>query len=128
MKVRELAVQLTRYGGLTVLSACVSIGLPILLHEVARLEERVAVAIALVCAFLLNFLGIRGFVFGKSGGIRGDLARFLGTSIAFRLFEYVGFLLLFGQFGLDYIVALLIPLAISFCLKFITYKLFVFAR
>ena len=123
---RRHAGQLARYGGLAALSACISVFTPVILHEGLGVDERIAVAAGLLLAFLANFLGLQSFVFRQRGGAGANLARFVGVSLAFRLFEYGFFLLLFDGLGLPYMPALLVPLFVSFSLKFVTYKLFVF--
>ena len=126
MQKQRLIDQLARYGGLSVVSACISLGLPFVLHQWLGVDPRLAVAIGLICAFTTNFFGLSAVVFGHTGGIASALARFLGVALVFRGLEYLGFLLLFDIAHLPYMVALLIPLVISFCLKFVTYRVFVF--
>jgi putative flippase GtrA len=123
---RALARQMTRYLGTSVLSAAVSFGLPVLLHEVIGIDPRIAVAIGFVAAFAMNFVLIRRFVFARTSGARADLARFALTSLAFRGAEYLGFLLLFDSARLPYAAALLLTLGSSFCAKFFVQKHFVF--
>lgn len=126
MKTGRLA-EFLRYVAATGLSAAITLGIPILLHEQFRVEERLAVGIALAIAFVVNFITTRLFVFRSSGNARSELKRFVGVSLAFRLGEYGLFLLLFSL-GIVYYLAQLIVLIISFVLKFLTYKRFVYGH
>jgi putative flippase GtrA len=114
-----------RYVAATGLSAAITLGIPILLHEQFGVEERLAVGIALAVAFIVNFITTRLFVFKSSGNASSELKRFVGVSVAFRLGEYALFLLLFA-FGIVYYIAQLIVLIISFVAKFLTYRGFVY--
>lgn len=117
--------EFVRYVAATGLSAVITLGVPILLHEQFGVEERLAVGIALAIAFVVNFVTTRLFVFKSSGNARSELKRFIGVSLAFRLGEYGLFLLLFSL-GIVYYLAQLIVLIISFVLKFLTYRGFVY--
>lgn len=122
---RRSVSEAVRFGVATLLSASITMGVPIALHEGFGVDERTAVAVALAVAFVVNFLTTRLFVFKSEGNARRELGRFLGTSLAFRLAEYGLFLLLFGL-GIVYFVAQFIVLASSFVLKFLVTKHFVY--
>ena len=96
--------QLLRFFGATGISATITLGLPVLLHEGLAVPPRAAVAIALTVAFMVNFLTTRLFVFRSSGRAPGELARYALTSAAFRGGEYLGFLALHAL-GLVYYLA-----------------------
>ena len=119
--------ELFRYGVATGLSATVTIGLPLLLHEVFAVPERIAVGVAFAAAFVLNFVTTRSYVFRSSGAARNELPRYVITSVCFRLGEYGAFLALF-QLGLVYYAAQIIVVALSLILKFFTFKTFVYGR
>jgi putative flippase GtrA len=119
--------QLARYGTVSVISAGITLGVPMLLHEGLGVEARLAVAIALSVAFVVNFLAFQGWVFGTRGAAGRSFVRFLVVSLAFRGAEYLAFLLLFTIAKLPYMVALVGILLLSFCLKFVTYQRLVFA-
>jgi len=123
----ERLAELFRYGIATGLSATVTIGLPLLLHEVFAVPERIAVGIAFAAAFVLNFVTTRGYVFRSTGAARNELPRYVITSVCFRLGEYGLFLVLF-QFGLVYYAAQIIVVGLSLVLKFLTFKTFVYGR
>jgi putative flippase GtrA len=124
---RDRFRELLRFAVATLISASLTLGLPIVLHEGLAVEQRRAVAIALVIAFIVNFLTTRYFVFRSGGKARDELWRFLGVSLAFRLAEYGLFLLLFSL-GLAYYIAQFIVLALSFVLKFIVQRRFVYRQ
>jgi putative flippase GtrA len=122
---RPRLAEVARFGVATVISASITLGVPVALHEGFDVDERVAVAIALAIAFVVNFFTTRLFVFKSGGSARRELWRFLGVSLTFRLAEYGFFLLLFG-FGMVYFAAQFIVLASSFVLKFLVQKYFVY--
>lgn len=123
--VRHTAAQLLRFGMATGLSASVSLGLPIALHEFLHVEQKVAVAISQLSVLLINFLTLRLFVFRSSGTVRRDAFRYGASAVAFRGLEYISFLLLFQVAGLFYVTALVTTLCISTVAKFVWYR-FVF--
>ena len=125
--VRETAGQLLRFGMATGLSATVSLGLPIILHELLHVEQKIAVAISQVSVLLINFVTLRLFVFRGGGSVRGDLMRYFGSAAVFRGIEYLSFLALFELAGLFYLTALVITLITSTLIKFLWYR-FIFGR
>jgi putative flippase GtrA len=125
--VRETAGQLLRFGMATGLSAIISLGLPVLLHELLHVEQKIAVAISQVTVLLMNFVTLRLFVFPGKGSVRGDLMRYFGSAAMFRGIEYLSFLALFELAGLFYLTALVVTLITSTLIKFIWYR-FLFGR
>ena len=125
---RHLVGQAGRYLIATVLSACVSLILPALLHEFIGIREEIAVAGALITVFIMNFFMIRIFVFRSRSDIKLEFRRFFTVSIGFRIAEYLLFLAIFRILGLNYILSLAISLVISFITKFIVHRKFVFNR
>lgn len=119
--------QLFRFGVSTGVSAAVTLGVPVLLHEGLGLEQKLAVAVSQSSALLLNFLMIRVFVFRSRRGARRDLAYYVGSAVAFRGMEYLTFLALFTFAGLFYFTALVLTLGASTLLKFVWYR-FLFAE
>lgn len=124
---RSRLAEAVRFGAASGLSALITLGLPVLLHEFAGLDPRLAVAIAFVTVFVTNFLTTRYFVFRDTGDAGTALKRFFLSSLAFRGAEYVGFLGLYG-IGLPYWVAQVIVVGVSFVLKFFTLRNFVYKR
>ena len=125
--VRETVGQLLRFGMATALSAIVSLGLPVILHEVFQVEQKVAVGISQATVLLMNFLTLRLFVFRGNGSMRGDLMRYFGSAAVFRGLEYLSFVALFELAGLFYLTALVITLLASTLIKFVWYR-FLFGR
>jgi putative flippase GtrA len=117
-----------RYLVMSGLSAFLSLGIPFTLHEGFAVRPDIAVAIGLATAFVMNFIVAKLFVFRKKGPVKKEVTRFSLVSFAFRLSEYLAFLLLHNVFGIQYMVANASVLFISFCIKFFVYKLFVFSH
>lgn len=126
MKSQSLRDQGARYILTSGLSAVVSFGLPIALHEFAALPEDRAVLIGLITAFFLNFFTTRLFVFRSAGKSHHDLARFMATTLCFRGAEYLAFTLLASVLHVYYIYALGTVLAASAVTKFVVYRHFVY--
>lgn len=118
--------EVNRFTQLALVSAGVTLGLPVPLHEWLGLEERVAVALALATAFAVNFIVARSYVFRASGAFGPQLLRFALASAGFRVAEYLAFLLLFSVLGVFYVLALGLVLVISFGVKFAFYRTYVF--
>ena len=116
-----------RYLLMTGLSAGITLGLPILLHEGFDVNEEIAVSLALGTSFLINFVTIRVFVFRSIGAPRTELLRFGLTSAGFRIVEYLLFLCLHTLLDLFYVLALGIVLVVSLALKFYCYRVLVFS-
>jgi putative flippase GtrA len=114
--------QIVRFGAMTAMSATVSLGLPVVLHEALGIAPRLAVGIAFVVAFCLSFVTTRRLVFASSGSVRRDLSIFVASTAAFRLAEYMVFLALMAVAGLHYVVALVAALAVSSIAKFFWYR------
>lgn len=117
-----------RYIGMTAVSGVLSLGIPFVLRECFHIDPKIAVAVGLAVAFFVNFATVKFYVFRHKGRIVDELPRYAVASLAFRLGEYVFFLLLDAVVGLHYMIALTIVLLISFCLKFLTLKLIVFTH
>lgn len=115
--------QLFRFAVSTGMSALATVGLPMVLHEIAGIEPRLAVGISQCSAFVLNFFMIRSFVFRSVGRRSRDLLWYLGSTAVFRSLEYVFFLFLFDVARLYYASALVCTLAISTAIKFLWYRL-----
>ena len=115
-----------RYVVLGGFNVCLIFGLTVGSHELLGFSERVAGGIALVSAYIINFLTARYIVFATSGSWRRQFMRFIITSSSFRLGEYLVFVFLTGVIGVYYLLALAVTLAASFILKFAIYKTWVF--
>ncbi|HER27293.1 MAG TPA: GtrA family protein [Rhodospirillales bacterium] len=123
----ELRGQIFRFLALTAASACLTLALPVFLHEILAVPENIAVLLSLITAFLFNFVVVRRYVFRSQGDSRAEFMRFALISAGFRFLEYVSFLILFNLLELNYVVALIIVLVTSVVFKFIVNRSFVFA-
>jgi putative flippase GtrA len=123
---RPFIGQLMRFGVSTLISASITIGLPVLLHELFHVPEQRAVFIAFNVALVVNFIIMRHFVFAKRGSAAGDMLRYAVTNIAFRLAEYAAFSFLFRVLHLYYVLAIVVVLIGSTTLKFVAYRFLVF--
>jgi putative flippase GtrA len=126
MRVRHHLREGMRYGVMTCMSAVLSLGIPFALHDGAGIPASLAVAIGLGTAFIVNFASGKLYVFCKVGALAAQFWRYSFVSLAFRISEYLAFLLLNLVIGLQYMIALISVLLISVTLKFLAYKLFVF--
>ena len=119
---RVLVGQAVRFLAATGLSAILSMGLPILLHELFGIPPQIAVACAFVVAYFVNFIALRYVIFSSGRSVQRDFLNFGLSSLAFRGIEYVLFLALFQLLGLNYIVALAAVLIASSITKFFWYR------
>lgn len=118
--------ELRRYAIASVLSATISVGLPIVLHEKLSVIEETAVAIGQVTAFVVNFSVLRAFVFGSDGHKWRELGGFALTAGAFRGIEYGVFLLAHSVLRIHYMMAIALMLSSSAIGKFLVYRSLVF--
>lgn len=126
---RRLGGETMRFAAVSAFSFCWILSVSALGAEVLALPERLAVAIALVSALVINFTLLRVFVFpGQSARIGPQFAATAATSFSFRLFEYGIFLLLDALAGLHYLVATACAVVISAVGKFVVYRNVVFRR
>ena len=116
-----------RFGASSAASALLSLGLPVLLHEVAGLPVQLAVAISQLTMLVVNYLMLRRFVFRSSGRVSGEAASYLASAAAFRGLEYLAFTSLYQLAHLPYFPALVIVLLISTFAKYAWYR-WVFGR
>ncbi len=123
----RLTAAFGRFGLLAVFSAMMSFGLTIGLHELAGVPASAAYAVALLVAFVVNFLAMRYAVFvAHTGSARGQFALHGLTAITFRAGEYAAFLLLHSCLDLHYILAMVVIQGLSFLGKFFVYRNIVF--
>lgn len=107
-------------------SMLLSVGGSIFFTEIVALPAQASVACALTLAFLFNFFFLRMYVFKSTAPKGKQIVHFAIASIAFRVTEYLLFLLLLQMAGLPYVWALLISLGISFIAKFVYQRQVVF--
>jgi putative flippase GtrA len=113
-----VALRLVRFGLAGLLSATLVLGLTAALREGAGVPPQAAFAVALVVAYGFNFAFNRRFVFRSRGPAARQLGLYAAGSAAFRLGEYLLFLLLLEVFGLPYLGAAGAALIVSFLGKF----------
>lgn len=104
----------------------INIGLTAFLHEILGLPPGMSFAVALACAYIINFFNNRKWVFSSNAEVFPQTVKFLAVSLGFRLAEYLVFLLLYGALGLHYLVAVFISLISFYIFKFYVYKEVVF--
>lgn len=116
-----------RFCVMTAIAFGIHIGLPPLLHEVFHLSEELACAVALVVVFTGNYFLQRYYVYqAKEGDPRRQLLLYFLSSLGFRGAEYVTFLLVYNVLEVQYLVAYVGVLLVSFMIKFFYYGKFVF--
>jgi len=113
--------QFVRFGLTTAMSAGVTVGLPIVLHEVFGVRPQTGAAVAFVIAFLVNFLSLRLMVFRSRHGAGRDFLVFLSSSLAFRGMEYLAFLAILSA-KINYIIGLVSVLTLSTLAKWFWYR------
>ena len=126
---RLLAHDVVRYLILTVLSLILVVSVTSALHEWFGVWLDGAYGVGLVSAFVLNFLGMRYYVYG--GPTRPFLVQLGGFSlstIGFRVLEYFAFSIVHGWFGAYYALAILLVQGTSFVAKFILYRFVLFGN
>lgn len=104
------------------ISASLTIGSPILMVNFLGFSERVAVAIAMVMAFCVNFFLNKFFVFRSRHKARRQLLRFLATNILMRIIDYIAFLALFSGLGLHYLLAMVLVLSVTTTTRFFLFS------
>jgi len=98
-----------------------------ILHEVIRLSEEVSFFIALVIVSLVNFVGLRHFVYRQSEGeLRQQFTAFVGSTIFFRVAEYVGFLFVLNRLHWHYLLGICAVMGTSTLTKHFVYKFAIF--
>lgn len=126
---RRLGAETLRYAAVSAFSFCWILSASAFGAEVLGLAERLAVAIALLSALVINFTLLRAFVFpGQSAPIGTQLAATAVTSASFRLLEYGIFLALDAVTGVHYLAATACAVLISAVGKFVVYRNLVFRR
>jgi putative flippase GtrA len=109
-------------------SFALNFGITVGLHQVLGAPEEAAFAVALVTVFVMNFLGMRYFVYpGEHRSVGKQLMLFAVSSGSFRGLEYLAFLALHTWLHYPYRLVLVVVLGTSFVAKYCYYKVFVFA-
>lgn len=125
----EFFFQGSKFGILSVLSVFLTLSVTITAHEVLTFTEEVSYCLALVVVFLVNFLGMRYFVYPKNNHKKHLVRQFLEfliTSFLFRSIEFLLFIVIHSWFGINYLIAIMLVMIVSIIGKFIFYKYTVF--
>ena len=104
----------------------INVGLTAFLHEILGISPGISFAVALACAYAVNFFNNRRWVFASDAEAFPQVVKFLSVSLVFRLAEYLVFVLLHIILGLHYLLAVLISLFSFYFIKFFVYKKLVF--
>ena len=116
-----------RYVLASLLSAGITLGLPVVMVELGGFDPSLAAATALLLAFVVNFLMLKFYVYRNDGRWQAQAVRYLLVAALFRLGEFGVFLAMHRLLGLFYVVALVVTLGLSFIAKFFAYYYLVFA-
>jgi putative flippase GtrA len=128
-RVLGIAPDLIRYGLASAFSLLMILALSAALRELVGLPATLAVAVALLSAFFVNFSLLRRFVFpGQQRAPGRQLLETAATSLSFRVVEYLLFLLLFLGLGVGYLIATTLAVCASALAKFAIYREIVFKR
>ena len=119
--------EFARYAALGAASFVINLGLATAFHEIFSFAEWLAVAFSLFIVFVINFFAAKFAVFRSQGRWKREMSNFLLSSLLSRVFEYAVFLVLFGIFSINYLLAIMISQILSFVLKYFVYKRYVFS-
>lgn len=118
-----------RYLVFSGVSFCLNLGTTATLHEAFGVAPEVAFAIALVLVFIVNFIGLRWWIFaGTERPLGSQFVAFGLSSLVFRALEYAGYLVLLRALGLPYLIAAIATIGVSFVAKYIVYDTWLFSR
>lgn len=106
-------------GGMSFFTAT---GTTVALHEGGGVSERFAFLAALVVVFVLNFLTMRYFVYGRPlMPIMPQFARYGVSAVLIRGLEFVAYAVSVDWLGIHYVVAMAVILPTSMLFKFFYY-------
>lgn len=126
LNLRTLAEQGVRYLGVGLITFPVGASVAALAHKVLQLTEELAVALALIVLLMLGFPFKRRYTFRSKGHIGHQAWKFLLVAAAMRVSNTVCFLLRFLAFSINYLISLLLAIAISFTAKLFLYRTWIF--
>ena len=110
-------------------SGGLNLGLTWGLTELAGLDPRASYACTLAILLIINFFIGRHFIFNASEqGAGRQFLRFAGSSGVARALEWCLFSLLVSHTHLHYLFVTILVLGISFCVKYVVYRRFVFDK
>lgn len=115
--------KVTKWAVLSAFSFLTSVGLTIALTELLGLAASASFGITLGTVLVLNFLGLRYFVFPDGrGSLVAQVGWFGSLSAVFRATEWVAFYLIERLHVIDYRALLIVVLVGSSMLKFLVYN------
>jgi len=118
-----------RYTATGFFSAGLGLLLTTALTELAGLDPRASFAVTLCVLLVVNFFIGRHLVFSSTEPHAGrQFLRFACTSGTARFLEWSLFTLLFTWMHLHYLVVVIGVQGTSFCVKYVVYRRFVFAK
>ena len=119
--------RIAKFGGLTVLSFALNLGLTTLLTEVAGWRAGNAYSLALGVVLVVNFLVMRYKVFhSATADPRKQLVGFVVGSVIFRALERAAFEGVHVGLGVQYQVAIVLISGVFAVLKYVVYGKTVF--
>ena len=119
--------RIATFGGLTVLSFALNLGLTTFLVKIAGWTPGNAYSLALVVVLAVNFLVMRYKVFHSAAAHpMKQLAGFVVGSVVFRSLERLAFEGLHGRLGVQYQVAIVLISGVFAGIKYVVYGLTVF--
>jgi len=121
--------KLVGFLGVGVVSVAVNFGVTTFLHEILSLVEEISFLIGIIAAMGCNFCLLR-YVLFKSylDNFFQQFFKFILSSIAFRGFEYLGFLIIHTWLHFWYLGAMFVVQLLSFFIKFYFYDAIFFKR
>lgn len=121
--------RLTRFGIGGATTIAVNIGVTVILVEGFRVGPSIAFGVALACAWGVNFILQRYFVFTAAAGpLLPQLVGFLAATAGVRITEYLAFLALVHGMNWHYLLTIGLILTASFLIKFVFFDRLVFKR
>lgn len=115
----KLSGQVFNYALLSAVSFAGNLGLTVWFHEWAGVSSFLAVPMAMALITLFNFYAIKLFVFKNGWHQWGkQLIGFIASIFAFRLAEYIAFVVFHGLMAVPYTPAYAFILAVSAACKF----------
>lgn len=118
-----------RYLSWLGVSLACHLGITWSLHNLVGLPAQVAFLVSLVTVSVINFLGLRRYVFRSSGSLlRRQIIRYILMNVVHRVGEYLGFSVLETLFQPSVLIAVPLVLGVSTLIRFFVYHYLVFSE
>ncbi len=118
-----------RYISWLGVSLACHLGITWSLHNLVGLPAQVAFLVSLVTVSVINFLGLRRYVFRSSGSLlRRQIVRYILMNVVHRVGEYAGFAVLESLFQPPVLLAVPLVLGVSTLIRFFVYHYLVFSE